>query len=96
MLERLQCFAGLDGLISAASIQAFDAPIVTDPVTDERRRGDLIPVTLPLAVRQRIANAINAELGGPEKAAARISAAREARRQPGALAAAINNLDPNG
>lgn len=80
MLERIQALAGLDGQITAASVQVFDAPVVTDPVTDEPRRGDLREVLLPLDVRQRIADAVNAELGGAAKAAERITAAREAKR----------------
>lgn len=81
MLERIQAFAGLDGQITAASVQVYDAPVVTDPVTDELRRGDLREVLLPLDVRQRIAAAINAELGGATRAAERLTAAREAKRQ---------------
>ncbi len=80
MLERIQALAGLDGLITAASVQVFDAPVVTDPVTDELRRGDLREVHLPADVRTRIADFINAELGGAAKAAERIAASRELKR----------------
>lgn len=80
MLERIQALAGHDGLITAASVQVYDAPVVIDPVTDLPRRGDLREVRLPLDVRQRIADAINAELGGAAKAQERLAAAREAKR----------------
>lgn len=81
MLERLQVIADLNGLVTADGIEVFDAPILTDPVTDAPTRGDLRKVVLPLDVRQRLAAAINAELGGSVKAAERLSAARTKSRE---------------
>jgi hypothetical protein len=79
MLERIQAFAGLNGLIAPRSIQVFDQSVALDPLTDQPSRvGDLRLVELSDAARQRIADAINAELGGEAKAAQRLTAARTA------------------
>jgi hypothetical protein len=81
MLFRVQADAGLDGVIQASSIEVFDAPLLIDPVTDQPRRGDLRQVDLSLAIRQRIADAINAELAGTTKAAERLTETRNKERQ---------------
>jgi hypothetical protein len=80
MLERIQALAGFDGLIDPASVQVFDAPVVTDPVSDQPRRGELREVILPPPLRKEIADFINAKLGGASKAEERIAAAREDKR----------------
>lgn len=76
MFERIQAFADINGRITPESIDVRDADVIVDPVTDEVRRGDLRKVDLPADVRQRIADFINAELGGAEKAAERLQGAR--------------------
>lgn len=81
MLYRIQADADNTGLIKPGSLQVFDAPLVTDPVTDKIKRGDLHPVDLAADVRQRIADVINAELGGAVKSAERLTAARTKARQ---------------
>lgn len=89
MLYRIQADADNNGTIQPQSIQVFDADVITDPVTDDTTRGSLRPVDLSSTARQRIADAINAELAGPQKSAARLEAARTKAREQRERAAAV-------
>lgn len=82
MLERIQAFANADGTISPERIEIFDAQVRAHPVTGEPIRGELIrDVKLSADARQRIADAINAELAGATKAAERLTAMRVANEE---------------
>ena len=78
MLERIQATADLNGMIIPGSIQAFDADLIKDPITDATIRGPLRTAVISAAGRQKIADAINAELGGEQKAKRRIQDAKKA------------------
>ncbi len=80
MLYRIQADANRNGMIRPRDIQIYDAPLTVDPVTDEQTRGAPVLVDLPNGARQRIADAINAELEGATKASERLAAARAARQ----------------
>ena len=88
MLYRIQADANRNGMIRPRDIQIYDAPLTVDPVTDEQTRGAPVLVDLPNAARQRIADAINAELEGATKSSERLAAA-SAARQAAAAAAAV-------
>ncbi len=88
MLYRIQADANRNGMIRPRAIEIYDAPLTMDPVTDVETRGPPVLVDLPNAARQRIADAINAELEGATRAAERLAAARAARQAAAAAAAA--------
>lgn len=76
MLYRIQADADMNGLLQPEGVQVFDAPIVTDPVTDQQKRGDVRMVKVPLALRQAFCDWVNQRAGGLQKYQDRLAAER--------------------
>lgn len=79
MLFRIQADADVNGLLTPDRVQVFDAPLVTDPVTDEVKRGDVRQVKIPLALRQAFCDWVNQRAGGLVKYQERLANERADR-----------------
>jgi hypothetical protein len=76
MLKQLLVNGDENGLATPATMQISDADLITDQVTDQKYSGQWRPAELSTEAKQRICDAINAELGGATKAAERVITAR--------------------
>ena len=77
LLFRVQMDADENGTVQPAAVQAFDTSLDIDPITGKTVRGQLRPIKLSLVTQQKIADAVNDELGGKDKGDARLQALRD-------------------
>lgn len=76
MFKQLLSNGDENGLAVPQSLSIHDADRIIDPITDQESDGPWRAVELSAEAKQRICDAINAEVGGAQKAAARIAEAR--------------------